>query len=246
MKAGAGGSAHPVHTRTFVSRPDQMPTPTPHSTQVITDCDFKSVTRTGTGGIIVVCPSTDKNWIRAPWDVALTEISDALLKAVARPSTAEAPSSNGTATEEPAGSAEEPASTACAPVTAAPGADADADAVLLSFEGGDDGDLVVSGVRAGLVRKMEFCSALLSGRWQVEGNDETLPTLQMPCQRAVLEEILCLLEKGEITNVRASPRDRADCRHARRPRTQAAPAAGACHLRRGPVPRLPPLVAREL
>ena len=179
-----------------------MPTPTPHSTQVITDCDFKSVTRTGTGGIIVVCPSTDKNWIRAPWDVALTEISDALLKAVARPSTAEAPSSNGTATEEPAGSAEEPASTACAPVTAAPGADADADAVLLSFEGGDDGDLVVSGVRAGLVRKMEFCSALLSGRWQVEGNDETLPTLQMPCQRAVLEEILCLLEKGEITNER--------------------------------------------
>ena len=202
MTAGAGGSAHPVHTKTFVSRPDQMPTPTPHSTQVITDCDFKSVTRTGTGGIIVVCPSTDKNWIRAPWDVALTEISDALLKAVARPSTAEAPSSNGTATEEPAGSAEEPASTACAPVTATPGADADADAVLLSFEGGDDGDLVVSGVRAGLVRKMEYVKALLSGRWQVKGNDATLPTLQIPCQRAVFEEILCLLEKGEITNER--------------------------------------------
>lgn len=170
---------------------------------MLTDIDFKSTTRTGTGGIIVVCPSTDKEWTRAPWDTALTEIPDALLKAVARPSRAEVPSSN--AAKEPSGSAEEPSSTTCAPVTAAaPNADADADtdAVLLSFEGADDGDLVVSGARAGLLRKMDYVKAMLSGRWQVKGDEEMLPTLQMPCQRAVVEELLCLLEKGETTNER--------------------------------------------
>ena len=170
---------------------------------MLADCDFKTITRTGTGGIIVVCPSTDKDWIRAPWDTALTEISDALLKAVARPSATEVSCSNGAASEEPSVSAEEPSSTACAPETAAaPGADADADAVLLSFEGGDDDDLVVSGARVGLLRKMDYVNALLSGRWQVKGDDEVLPTLQMPCQRAVFEEILCLLEKGEFSNER--------------------------------------------
>ena len=175
---------------------------------MLKDVDFKSVTRTGTGGIIVVCPSTDKEWMRAPWDTALTEIPDALLKAVARPSAAtEVPSSNGAAAKElSAGepSAGEPSSTACAPVTAAaPGADADADTVLLSFEGTDDGDLVVSGARAGLLRQMDYVKAGLGFKGQqVKGDDEMLPTLQMPCQRAVLEEILCLLEKGEITNER--------------------------------------------
>jgi len=173
--------------------------------QVLKDCDFKSVTRTGTGGIIVVAPSTDKDWVRAPWDVALTEISDALLKAVARP--AEAYSSGAAAEElsEPAGScAGEPSGTACAPATvAAPaGVDADADAVRLSFEGDDDGDLVVSGARAGLVRKMDYVSALLSGRWHVESTNNDMPTLHVPCQRAVFEEILCLLEKGELSNER--------------------------------------------
>ena len=193
-----------IPTSSSLTWPHMAPPKTPQ--QVLKDCDFKSVTRTGTGGIIVVSPSTDKDWVRAPWDVALTEISDALLKAVARPAEAYS-SSAGAAAEElsgPAGCAEEPLGTACAPATvAAPaGADADADAVLLSFEGNDDGDLVLSGARAGLVRKMDYVSALLSGRWRVESTKNDMPTLQMPCQRAVFEEILCLLEKGEISNER--------------------------------------------
>ena len=196
----------PYHAAPYIPTSSSLTWPPPKTPrQVLKDCDFKSITRTGTGGIIVVAPSTDKDWVRAPWDVALTEISDALLKAVARP--AEACSSGAAAEElsEPAGScAGEPSGTACAPATvAAPaGVDADADAVRLSFEGDDDGDLVVSGARAGLVRKMDYVSALLSGRWHVESTKNDMPTLQMPCQRAVFEEILCLLEKGELSNER--------------------------------------------
>jgi hypothetical protein len=48
--------------------------------------DFKTITRTGTGGIVVVAPSENKEWIRAPWDVAPIAIPDALLDAIATPS----------------------------------------------------------------------------------------------------------------------------------------------------------------
>ena len=34
---------------------------------------------------VLVAPSTDKAWIRAPWDAELKEIPDDLVKTVARP-----------------------------------------------------------------------------------------------------------------------------------------------------------------
>jgi small GTP-binding protein len=47
--------------------------------------DFKSVTATGTSGLILVPPSLHKVWVRAPWDAAPVEMPAALLQAVARP-----------------------------------------------------------------------------------------------------------------------------------------------------------------
>lgn len=56
--------------------------------------DFKSITRTGTGGIVVVAPSTGKTWTRPPWSshppwplgAPLSPIPDDILDAVAAPS----------------------------------------------------------------------------------------------------------------------------------------------------------------
>ncbi|PNH01554.1 putative helicase [Tetrabaena socialis] len=45
--------------------------------------DFKSVCSTGTSGLIVVCPSSNKSWVRPPWMHAPQEISRALLSRVA-------------------------------------------------------------------------------------------------------------------------------------------------------------------
>lgn len=47
--------------------------------------DFKSVHSTGTGGIVVVGPSTNKTWIRPLWSVHASEMSRELLHAVAVP-----------------------------------------------------------------------------------------------------------------------------------------------------------------
>lgn len=47
--------------------------------------DFKTRALTGTGGFLVVAPSTDKEWIRAPWQVPLRPISRELLCAIAKP-----------------------------------------------------------------------------------------------------------------------------------------------------------------
>jgi hypothetical protein len=47
--------------------------------------DFKTITRSGTGGFIVVAPSPGKSWIRPPWTTPLTPIPDALLIALCSP-----------------------------------------------------------------------------------------------------------------------------------------------------------------
>ena len=47
--------------------------------------DFKTVTRTGTRGLLMVAPSLGKEWVRPPWDVDVKAIPDALLRAVAAP-----------------------------------------------------------------------------------------------------------------------------------------------------------------
>lgn len=53
--------------------------------QVTRGVDFKTVSKTGTGGFIVVAPSTYKSWVRPPWEVGVPTISDELLQNVAVP-----------------------------------------------------------------------------------------------------------------------------------------------------------------
>lgn len=53
--------------------------------QRMTSVDFKTVCSNGTSGFVVVAPSTDKEWVIAPWELAdLPEIPDDLLDVVAR------------------------------------------------------------------------------------------------------------------------------------------------------------------
>lgn len=47
--------------------------------------DFKSITSTGTGGIVVVAPSNGKTWVRPLWNTQIPEIPDDLLDAIAVP-----------------------------------------------------------------------------------------------------------------------------------------------------------------
>ncbi|PNH01530.1 putative helicase [Tetrabaena socialis] len=47
--------------------------------------DFKSVCTSGTSGLICVCPSTGKVWVRPPWDHAPKDISRELLDRICKP-----------------------------------------------------------------------------------------------------------------------------------------------------------------
>lgn len=53
--------------------------------QVSAHVDFKSLCSTGTPGVLVVSPSTDKLWVRKPWEVPIIDIPDTLLVRVAKP-----------------------------------------------------------------------------------------------------------------------------------------------------------------
>ena len=44
------------------------------------DIDLKTVTRTGTSGIIIVSPSTNKKWVRALWDTELPELDQEMIE----------------------------------------------------------------------------------------------------------------------------------------------------------------------
>ena len=150
---------------------------------------------------VLVTPSTDKAWIKAPWACSLIAIPDGLLTSVARPRSESKTLST-------------PALQPGVPLTgettlSAEASDPSADAfdperleeVLLEFEGGEP-RMHVSGARLTLLRSFDYCRSLLSGRWAVKGSKE-VPTLSMPCKRAVLEEIFTLLETGELTHKRA-------------------------------------------
>lgn len=52
--------------------------------------DFKSVTSTGTAGVLVVCPAGVRQWVRPLYTHQLSVISDELLNAVAKPFTSKA------------------------------------------------------------------------------------------------------------------------------------------------------------
>lgn len=49
------------------------------------EVDFKTITSTGTGGVLVVCPAGGREWVRPLYSHPLDFISDALLSAVAKP-----------------------------------------------------------------------------------------------------------------------------------------------------------------
>ena len=46
------------------------------------EIDFKSLCATGTRGLLVVAPSTDKQWVpgRAPWEVSIPDVSRGILE----------------------------------------------------------------------------------------------------------------------------------------------------------------------
>lgn len=162
--------------------------------------DFKSVTSTGTGGIILVCPSTDKAWVRPPWVSGLIDIPDDLLMSVARPGELSKPMPSTGPSQPPPLVVEEKT----APETAQKAASIEVDPnclqeALLEFDG--EASMRVSGKPLQLMRQMDFFGPMLEGRWSVEGSDN-VPTLKIPCQRATFEELLSFLEHGELTQER--------------------------------------------
>lgn len=106
--------------------------------------DFKSVCATGTSGIIVVAPSSDKVWVRAPWDTPIEPIPEGLLRYVAKPGVA----------------------------AAAPAADAPAVQLKLVFtaEAGQEELLVDAARLAG----WGFFAAAISERWAGAGAADSL------------------------------------------------------------------------
>lgn len=53
--------------------------------QRIKGIDFKSICQTGTGGIVIVAPSTDKTWVRPPWKCEMIHMPMDLLNTIADP-----------------------------------------------------------------------------------------------------------------------------------------------------------------
>ena len=196
------------------------------SQSVLEHVDFKSITQTGTGGIIVVSPSTDKVWLREPWHLdELQSIPDALLQAVAWPTppgstVAHAAQLRGTkrplterGVSREAGSSAEPV-LADAPLAAKKIKDAsmntdeeDGDEIKkrdpdLEDEAvqiafdGCDCHMHVSGARLEFLRSSHYCAALLSGRWS--SADEKIVKIKLPCEHFVCEQLFHLLEHGTL------------------------------------------------
>lgn len=49
----------------------------------VLEIDIKTVTRTGTAGVLSVCPSEGKKWVRAPWDCAPKPLPDDIARDIA-------------------------------------------------------------------------------------------------------------------------------------------------------------------
>ena len=189
--------------------------------QRLNKVDFKSITRTGTGGFIVVPPSADKKWIlnRAPWETDMTSIPDVLLSTVARPygnSDKEISTDHNMVTMDKSTSdldndAPKPKlklkERSNAPLSKAPLSEK---TVELIFENDDQGNMIVSGFEFQLLAESDYFGALLSGRWSVRvpgntndddsTNSSSVRTLTMPCDRNVCEEIFSLLQTEMMTH----------------------------------------------
>ena len=201
--------------------------------QVRHNVDFKTITPTGTGGVIVVSPSTDKAWRRAPWDAALVAIPDDLLIAVAKPSLSFGALEHAIYAADPPKPpsptfsmlpfidtrlspdllaatvrTEEEEEKVAVPEEAQesqdPNAPKDVEIAFMTSENDCTSRLRMSGARLALLRKFDFCAALLSGRWTTLDKEEAngVPTVQLHCSQAVLEELLSLHEHGTVTNDR--------------------------------------------
>lgn len=177
---------------------------------VLEHVDFKSVTQTGTCGVIVTAPSTDKVWLRPLWahDYELVEIPDELLKSIAQPNGRAVGGVGEDASSAAPNQTAGPPNQEAAPPSAdadtriAPGSDVGGkDELLLSFEGCDC-DMTISGASLELLRTSDYCAALLSGRWSTERSDttanETPTTLSLPCTRADFHDTLAVLQDGKL------------------------------------------------
>ena len=193
------------------------PPPTPHTRtlrsadaagyydgcgQVTKHLDFKSVCSTDTPGIIVVTPSTDKAWVRAPWDTPITQIGADLLMHVARPREAtEAAAAADSAAADSAAAAPplQPVAAPAPPAAALaiPAGDAP-HAVLLSFA--DDkanaaAPLLISSPER--LQMFEFFGPMLSGRWKT-AESLSREALSAPCGRALFTALLAAVETGDL------------------------------------------------
>jgi hypothetical protein len=167
--------------------------------------DFKSVCANGTSGIIVVPPSTDKEWIRAPWDEGspVTDIPLSLLDAVARPRAAGA----STAAAKVA-STDPDRKGSSAPVTLVFVKDEDAGAEGVPPQthspaaSSSELDTLVLPDRTPLLAFGYFV-ALMSGRW-TESDDAPL---RVPCDRQPFELLLHVARTGELPLLQAPTPD---------------------------------------
>lgn len=178
-------------------------------------CDARVVRVRAVPLAVLVAPSTDKAWIRAPWDAELKEIPDDLVKTVARPCAKEDTTRSGSVAPRQAVPTDDGphGGEGAESIDGTAGEDLnDAKEIVIEFDGDGNGDgdapaMRLSGARLALLHTFEYCVPLLSGRWAVQGGgSKEVPTLRMPCAREVLEEIFSLLETGELTQ-RREPTD---------------------------------------
>ena len=180
--------------------------------------DFKTLTPTGSGGLIMVPPSTNKTWIRPIWNTPLIDIPEDLLMAVA---VAGGPTNlslalvmdDVDATNDATLTHSTSASTSASDVNGGSGGGADdaapkdrlpSDAkIYLAFENEDDKNMLVEAENLQLLQQSSYFAALLSGRWtsaETSTEGEAIPVLQMPCSRIVCKEIFSILAKEELTH----------------------------------------------
>jgi hypothetical protein len=132
--------------------------------------DFKSVSKTGVSGIILVAPSTNKFWLpgRALWEVAPVDIGEDLLHHVAKPR-----------------------------VAALTGGPAE---LVITFPDSSSTPLRVSGTRVEFLKATDFVAASLSGRWRIPATSAGgAPVVEVPCSAAGLVGLLDVLEHGELS-----------------------------------------------
>ena len=166
-----------------------------------------------------MAPSTDKEWIRALWATPLTHIPDNLLTSIARPrAKSEDDKSVSAARTDSTAATADSNSTGAAPDRVSFDPECVEEAILTFDDDdaevdaeGSESRWRVSGARLELLRSFDYCGSLLSGRWALQGGHEPadreheghgVPTVRVPCKRAVLEEIFSLFEKGELTQKR--------------------------------------------